>query len=1098
MSPTPEEEEVLNVKRSGSGPEEEEDAAIVDATPKQPTKKRTKTGCLSEFDLVFGHHLRSTHTDIRLFNKHAAKDEKPVCKNCIKSKRECAGYQPVANKEQILGQTDISQEAGAHLSFQDHDVSTAFNQRWQPGQEYLEMPHDFGQTNPSPYNQLPFSASYHAIPFPPTNLSSHTGVPVMDPEYGWQGTQHPPNLPYHGMAETSRETAPGFTFPDNQAGRTSTTVFPLDPRLMDQPATWGFNPALAQLQPPQSTFPSNHIMASQQPMLSQFQQRRAPLSYQYDVSPLPIEEHVARQYSAHGSTHQPGFINASSHGPSVLPRPTSQMNDNEDDDDDDDPFDVEMEDSNLSYQEAANNLAEMLGRAGQVDVQASKLYIPRRTEYRTVATYRPVITQSPLHDERNEHIFCHFVEITSNTISIFERHHYSPITAPARTLWNFTMPALALSHTALAHAILALGALHLAKLNNSSENLAIKHFTCAVRRVGRLLGLPKRRHEIATLATVLLLGYYEVVSGDHSRWNLHLSGATRLLQEHDFAGLTRTTRRMRTGAKARINQWTVQFALTDENYARVAGIPLTLLDDGDWEVDQTLVSRLTGLRVNYDQQFQPSFGSRPAMPDLSEKDVEDFKAKMDLRWWYCKQDVFQSMVSGDRPLMAYQEWIYCPPRGQIGRADNPYATLDHLLLVMARLTDFGGKDRVRKQRVVAMQGGQWRPPKWLFGPQGQPGPSGRKDGPAHPKQASESPPEKTSAATKLAAAAAQAGARPSPAPSANEGRVRQSKPGLPGGSGPGPGAGPPMLGMLPPATEPLQLDSAFRSMDANIRDSAFAFKRERKESTPPSNLEDDTAKAFAEYNEIGKAFDTFAENLGTDFEPLKQTGPPVGTPFGPALIYKNGAVACIWACYYVGRILLQRLHPEMPPAAVVAAGVTAHLTREYTQMVGQICAGLYSRQLYGQSGALDPSFAGYLMESTFFLLFAAIQYTDAVQRGWTISKLKDVERRCGWRTSGAIAGACETAWERMAQAGRGPPYERTLAAHDEDIRMSKTSAKSSPASGGPSDAATEQHESEFVNHDRSLIDRSSSTRVHWALGLLSVEEDIQKMALEDN
>ncbi|KIW32926.1 uncharacterized protein PV07_04439 [Cladophialophora immunda] len=756
-----------------------------------------------------------------------------------------------------------------------------------------------------------------------------------------------------------------------------------------------------------------------------------------------------------------------------------------------------MQDSNLSYQDAANNLTEILGRAGQLDPQAAKLYVPRRTEYRTVATYRPTVAQSPLRDERNEHIFCHFVEITSNTISIFERHHYSPIAAPARTLWNFSIPALALSHMALAHAILALGALHLAKLNNSSENLAIKHFTCAVRRVGKLLGLPKRRHEIATLATVLLLGYYEVVSGDHSRWNLHLSGAMRLLQEHDYAGLTRTTRRMRTGAKARVNQWTAQFALTEENYARVAGIPLALLDDTDWEVDQGLVSRLTGLRVNYDQQFQPDFSSRPTVPDLTEKDVEDFKAKMDLRWWYCKQDVFQSMVSGDRPLMPFEDWIYCPPRGQIGRSENPYATLDHLLLVMARLADFGGKDRGRKQRAVAAQGGQWKPPKWLFGPQGPPGPPGRKDGSSQPKSAAESLSEKASAPFKPAAA--QAGARPFPAPSANEGRVRQSKPGLQSGPGPGPGpaTGPPMLGMLPPASEPPQVDSAFRSMDANLKDSAFAFKRERKEATPPSNLEDDTAKAFTEYNEISKAFDTFAESLGPEFEPLKQNGPPVATPFGPALIYKNGAVACIWACYYVGRISLQRLHPEMPPAAMVAAGVTGHLTREYTQMVGKICAGLYSRQLYGQSGALDPSFAGYLMESTFFLLFAAIQYTDAAQRGWTISKLKDVERRCGWRTSGAIAGACETAWERMGQAGRGPPYERTLAAHSEDIRMSRASPKSSPPSGEPSDAAAEQHESEFVNHDRSLIDRSSSTRVHWALGLLSVEEDIQKMALED-
>ncbi|KIW91898.1 uncharacterized protein Z519_07868 [Cladophialophora bantiana CBS 173.52] len=1055
MSPRPDEEEPVDVKKSGSKPEEAA-AAVVDATPKQAAKKRTKTGCLT-------------------CRKRRIKcgEEKPVCKNCIKSKRECAGYsQPVVYKEHNQGQTVAAHEPRDRLSFQDQDVTVALGQRWQPEQDYLGLHHDFGQTNPSPYNQLPFGASYHAMPFAPALLSSHTDAPLTDTEYGWQSAQHPSNQSYYGLAETSGGDVPGFISSDNQAG-SSAAFFPLDPRLTDQSATFTLHPPLAQIQTPQSAFPAhNHILASQQPALVQFHQRSAPLSYQYGVSPLPIEEHVARQYSAHSSMHQPAFISSSSRGLSTIHRPTDQpaVDDYEDPDD---PFDVEMEDSNLSYQEAANNLTEILSRGGQLDPQAAKLYIPRRTEYRTVATFRPAATQSPLRDERNEHIFCHFVEITSNTISIFERHHFSPIAAPARTLWNFAIPALALSHAALAHAILALGALHLAKLNDSSENLAIKHFTCAVRRVGKLLGLPKRRHEIATLATVLVLGYYEVVSGDHSRWNLHLSGAMRLLQEHDYAGLTRTARRMRNGAKARVTQWTARFALTEENYARVAGIPLALLDDIDWEVDQALISRLTGLRVDYDHQFQPSFSLRSAMPELSEKDVEDFKAKMDLRWWYCKQDVFQSMVSGDRPLMPFEDWIYCPPRGQIGRWDNPYATLDHLLLVMARLANFGGKDRGRKQRAVAAQGGQWKPPKWLFGPQGQPGPPGRKE------------------------SSAQAGARPSAAPSANEGRVRQSKPGLPGGSGPGPSAGPPMLGMLPPASEPLQLDSAFRSMDANIKDAAFATKRERKESTPPSSLEDDTAKALAEYIEISKAFDVFAEALGPDFEPVKHNGPPVATPFGPALIYKNGAVACVWLCYYVGRISLQRLHPEMPPAAVVAAGVTAHLTREHTQMVGKICAGLYSRQLYGQSGALDPSFAGYIMESTFFLLFAGIQYTDAAQRGWTISKLKDVERRCGWRTSGAIAAACETAWERMGQAGQGPPYERTLASRSEDIRVSRASTKPSPSSGEPSDAAAEQYESEFVSHDRSLIDRSSSSRVHWALGLLSVEEDIQKMALED-
>lgn len=617
------------------------------------------------------------------------------------------------------------------------------------------------------------------------------------------------------------------------------------------------------------------------------------------------------------------------------------------------------------------------------------------------------------------------------------------------------------------------------------------HFTYAVRRVGKLLGLPNRRHEIATLATVLILGFYEVLGGDHSRWTLHLSGATRLVMEHDFATMTRTARRMRHGAKARVNQWTAQFALTGENYARVAGIPLALLDDIDWEIDSGLISRFAGTRVDYDHQFQPNFGSETPAVDLTEKDVEDFKTKMDLRWWYCKQDIFQSMVSGDPLLMPFENWIYCPPRGQFGRADNPYATLDHLVLIMARLADFGGKDRLRKQRAVAAQGGQWKPPKWLFGPQGPPGPpeKERKGGSEPPQQTS----GKASASTK---SAGQTASKSSSAPSANEGRVRQSKPGL---RGPTPTGGPPMFGMMPPASGPLQLHSSFQSMDASIKDPAFGFNRERKASTPPGSLEDETHRAFAEFEDITQAFDLFVASLGPEFDPLPLSGPPIATPFGPALMYRNAAIACVWAFYNTGRILVRRLHPEMPPAAMVAAGVTAHLTRDYAQSVGKICAGLYSTQQYGQSGALDPSFAGALMESTFSLLFAGVQYSDAGQRGWTISKLKDVERRCGWHTSGAIAAACEIAWERMGQAGKGPPYERTLDIHSKDARISGAGPRLeglSRQAGQVSDAVTE-HESEFVNHDRSLIDRSSSTRVHWALGLLSVEEDIKKMSLED-
>ncbi|ETI27430.1 hypothetical protein G647_09620 [Cladophialophora carrionii CBS 160.54] len=1065
MSPKREDEESVEVKDPSIKSEDESaPAAVPDATRKQAAKRRTKTGCLT-------------------CRKRRIKcgEEKPFCKNCVKSKRDCAGYvQPLVYNNK--GRKDPN--SGDQLSLQEQETTPTINLRWQTEQPYSGSHNVFTQADgPSPYQQLPFSASYHAISHLPQNAPHPPGRAQDHGNQRWQGRQPLLSQPGPEAFNSLDQYAPSFDLSGTLA-EDAQAFLPFDPQMPAQPMYSAGYPQSATMQTPVSAFSSSsHFYPTEHPNTAQHQQRAASFG----------------QYGAHGGLQHLSYAPVMASGLATVAAAGSHHHD-EEYEDPDDPFDVDMEDPDLSYYDAANNLTDILGRSGQADFQAAKLYIPRRTEYKAVATYGLPITKSPLRDERNEQIFCHFVEITSNTMSIFERHHFSPIAAPARTLWNFTIPALALGHAALAHAMLALGALHLAKLNNTSENPAIKHFTYAVRRVGRLLGLPQRRHEIRTLATVMLLGYYEVVAGDHSRWNLHLSGAARLVLEHDYAGLTRTARRMRHGAKARLSQWTAQFALTEENYARVAGIPLALLDDADWEVDQALISRLLGVRVDYDHQYQPNFSLRATTSTLSEKDVEELKTKMSLRWWYCKQDVFQSMVSGDPPLMALENWRYCPPRGQFGRADAPYATFDHLLLVMARLCDFGGKDRRRKQKAVAAQGGQWRPPPWLFGPQRPPIPPGGHGAPGSSK------PSPVSSAGQAPASAkpggAQDGPRPTP-PSANEGRARQSRPGAPGGTVPGPqqGASPPMLGMMPPPSEPPQLDSAFHSMDASIKDPAFAVVREHKESSPPTNLEDDTARAMAEYEEITRAFDLFAQSLGPDFEALNDSGNPISSPFGPALVYKNAAIACMWACYYVARISLQRLHPEMPPAAMVAAGVTAHLTHDYAQTVGKICAGLYATQQYGQTGALDPSFAGALMESTFFLLFAGIQYTDAAQRGWTISKLKDVERRCGWRTSGAIAAGCETAWERMAQAGRGPPYERRRDVRNKDSRVSGITTRSdnsSPQSGQHSDAVADQHESEFVNHDRSLIDRSSSTRVHWALGLLSVEEDIKKMALDND
>ena len=807
-----------------------------------------------------------------------------------------------------------------------------------------------------------------------------------------------------------------------------------------------------------------------------------------------------RSYTVHGCTQHPS-LSMPLLTPTLSAEQSSSSWQDDDPDNPEDSWDSEMDDvytPMIASQQTDHGLTTMLAR------NTSRKWMQHSADTfagspTMLASYRPTLPLSPLHDEKAQDIFRHFVVITGPCMSIFERKPSDLTSHPPRTLWSFTMPSLSIAHPALSHAILAMGALHLAKLRHTSEDLAAKHSRYAQRRVTKLLDVPQRRHEIATLAVVLLLGYYEVVAADHSKWNLHLQGAMGLILEHDYAGPTRITRLMRANAKVNLANagW-----YDHQNYVQIAGIPLSLLDDKEWEVNETLVSQLTGFDVPYDNQHHTNRTRGTSFDVMTEKEVEEYKVKLDLRWWYCKQDVFQSMVSGDPLLMPFDQWIYCPPRGQIGRADVAYATLDYLLLIMARLTDFGGKDRIRKQRVIAAQGGQWTPPPGLFGPDMPPGPTAESPN-SRFHHASHSGTRKSATPVARAVPAGPGPGlrtfdktnKPATTPSANEGRPRQAKPST---------AGPDFHGMMPPPTEPIRMSAAFHDMSARLKDKAFATTSAEQPTSPshetPRSLEEETAAALVEHASICLAFDTFEASLGPDFQPIT-LDVPINTPFGPALRFRKHSIACIWMLYWVGRILLHRLHPHMPPAAMVSVGVTAHKTHDYAQAVGRICGGLYSySNLTLHSNQVDPEWAGALLDSSFCVLFAAVQYQDASQREWTISKLQTIARIVGWQTMTSIAGACEAAWEKMGLVGRGPPYVRTLDKNHKDSRVNGSSRwqeSERKRDANPQASAVEDTEGRFVKHDRNLIDRHASTRVHWALGLLSVEEDINKMKLED-
>jgi Fungal specific transcription factor domain len=213
------------------------------------------------------------------------------------------------------------------------------------------------------------------------------------------------------------------------------------------------------------------------------------------------------------------------------------------------------------------------------------------------------------------------------------------------------MPTFALGNQALLHAMLALGSLHIARVQDGSITASLKHYHIALRRIAKNVSLPTRRSQPATLAATMLLGWYEVMSSDHQKWSNHVLGAKQLLKEIDFAGMTRylkTVRSQRRAWRGNLYHHDMALGITSEPYAE--GLQVAGSED---EVNENLVSVIMGRKFHYDRHGQ-------ILDDINvtgdhkkvytERDLEIYETQRDLFWWYCKQDMYQSVLSGSRLL----------------------------------------------------------------------------------------------------------------------------------------------------------------------------------------------------------------------------------------------------------------------------------------------------------------------------------------------------------------------------------------------------------------------------------------------------------------
>ena len=285
-------------------------------------------------------------------------------------------------------------------------------------------------------------------------------------------------------------------------------------------------------------------------------------------------------------------------------------------------------------------------------------------EPNVLATYVPSYAASPLMDPHTARVFCHFITATAPTLQVCERHPSNPsiifsgvpVPKSQRALWSYTMPMLALTHQGLLHAMLALGSLHIAKLQNTSPTPSLKHYHYALRRVAKALGNPKRRKNVATLAATLLLGFYEITTAEHNKWNSHLSGARELVMDIDFASMGKKIERHRrrqeeTDVKSNFAMYSVQGNGFHHSYPNGASDEFPSRDER--QLDENLVSTLMGWQLDYNQYGQvfdeyelPNHSEIPPTP----KEIDSYEIQSDLFWWYAKQDMYQSLVSGNRLL----------------------------------------------------------------------------------------------------------------------------------------------------------------------------------------------------------------------------------------------------------------------------------------------------------------------------------------------------------------------------------------------------------------------------------------------------------------
>lgn len=169
------------------------------------------------------------------------------------------------------------------------------------------------------------------------------------------------------------------------------------------------------------------------------------------------------------------------------------------------------------------------------------------------------------------------------------------------------------------------------------------HYGLCTRRSSKNYRSAQRRAEPATLAATLLLGFYEVWSSNHEKWCTHMLGARQLIKETPYREMSRQIlkihqqRRQNLMARRAQNQYGAFLPHVSNSNHDIA------------DIDLGLVKRLSGKPMNFVDGRSES-AARSKTRHCTDRDIESFEHMMDLYWWFCKMDVYQSTLGASKLL----------------------------------------------------------------------------------------------------------------------------------------------------------------------------------------------------------------------------------------------------------------------------------------------------------------------------------------------------------------------------------------------------------------------------------------------------------------